>query len=833
VGADIERESFEDSEYERFAARLEDCLEALSQVLARPGFGEGPLSIGAELELFLIDEGGCPLPLNQAVLRETVDPRLTVELDRFNLECNLRPAPLAGRPFSALAHEIDDALAELSRAAGTLSGRLALIGILPTLRPEDLQSTAMTDSARFRALSASLLKLRGEPFRVRIDGLDSLDVRCDDVTLEGANTSLQVHLRVAPSEFVDVYNAVQLATGPALAVAGNSPTFLGHRLWEETRIALFKQAVDDRSSDRGGVARVSFGSGWLRDEPWDLFAEMVRLHAPLLPVLEDEEPLACVRDGGVPELGEMRLHQGTVWRWNRAIYDPADGGHLRVEMRSLPAGPTVRDMVANSAFLVGLGLGLAPDARSWTQDLPFGLAEHNFYRAAQQGLEAELAWPGKPGEGARPFRARDLVLELVDVARRGLVEAGVEPDEAEDVLQVVEHRARGGRTAAAWQRATLAHLEPRLGRPRALSAMLEQYLAESASARPVHEWPIREEPGPVRVLEAPRGDEVPESPEDLLRWLAGPAVLRLPGRDRARARAVATLLHGNEPSGLRAVHAYLRAGTVPAVDTVFFLGAVDAALAEPGFAFRQLPGALDLNRCFLPPHEGREGEVARAALALLRGSAPDALVDLHNNTGHSPAYGVVPRVGPVEREVVAFFAHRVVQSDLALGALVEATAALFPSVTVECGRAGDSEADAVASEGLARFLAAPRIGESAAPPLEVYHDPVRVKLRPGVRLVFASRPQEGADLTLTEEVDRHNFERLPAGTPLGWVASHAGLPLEARDPGGNDRTLELFDVKDGRLRVRRGLVPIMMTTNPEIAAQDCLFYAVSAREDEA
>jgi hypothetical protein len=348
VGLEIDRDRFEEEDYRRFRARLERSLGALRELLARPGFGEGPASLGAELELFLIDGEGRPLPLNLAVLRETVDPRLTVELDRFNLECNLRPTRLAGRPFSALAAELEDAIAEVRRAARVHHGRVAMIGILPTLRGADLQRDAMTDSPRFRALSAGLMRLRRGPFQMNIDGPEPLEVVCNDVTFEGANTSLQIHLRVPPRAFAGTYNAMQMASAVALAAAGNSPTFLGHRLWEETRVALFKQAVDHRGIRDGRTARVGFGIGWVREGAYELFAQNVAHHEPLLPVVGDEDPLERVRAGGVPTLDEIRLHQGTVWRWNRAIYDPADGGHLRIEMRAMPAGPSVPDMVANT-----------------------------------------------------------------------------------------------------------------------------------------------------------------------------------------------------------------------------------------------------------------------------------------------------------------------------------------------------------------------------------------------------------------------------------------------------------------------------------------------------
>ncbi len=825
MGTEIERERFDAAEYDRFARRLEQSLQAFQVLLERPGFGEGPRSLGAELELFLVDEAGDPLPLNEAVLRETVDPRITVELDRFNLECNLRPTPLAGRPFSALAGEIDDALAELRRAAAAHRGRIALIGILPTLRPADLERSAMTDSPRYRALSAALQRLRREPFRVRIHGADPLDIRCEDVTFEGANTSLQVHLRVAPGEFANVYNALQLAAAPALAVACNSPTFLGHRLWEETRIALFKQSVDDRGAS-GGVARVGLGTGWIREGVWELFAEAVSLHEPLLPVLSEEDPLECVRAGGLPGLHELRLHNGTVWRWNRAIYDPSGGGHVRIEMRGLPAGPTRPDMLANIAFLVGLGLGLAPQAHRWTAGLPFEVAENNFYRAAQLGLDADLAWPRGEGRPSRPVPARELVPSLLEVAGRGLAEAGVDPQESGPLLDLIADRVACGQTGSAWQREVLARLEPPLGRERAIGAMVQRYLEHADTQRPVHEWPVGVECRHVRVLAAPGPEAMAATPEGWLRALAGPAFLRLPGRDRSRTRAVSTLLHGNEPSGLRAVHGYLRSGAVPAVDTVFFLGAVSAALAPPGFAHRQLPGALDLNRCFRERRPGPEGELAQEALALILGTEPEALLDLHNNTGHSPPYGVGPRCGTAELDIVSFFAERHVQSDLALGALVEATAERFPSVVVECGRSGDPAADAVARVGLSRFLAADTLERPPSHEPEVFRAPVRVQLRAGVKLAVASEPDPAADLTLAEDVDRHNFDRLGPGHSLGWVAGDGAMPVEAFDGAGRDRADELFEIRSGRLLTRGELTPIMMTVDPAIAAQDCLFYAV-------
>ncbi|MEZ5100139.1 MAG: glutamate--cysteine ligase [Thermoleophilia bacterium] len=363
------------------------------------------------------------------------------------------------------------------------------IGILPTLARLDLGEGSLTDAVRFRALNAALLEQGAGGFQLSIHREDDLELATADVSFEGANTSFQLHLRVEPARFAAVHNAAQLATAPVLAVAGNSPTFLGHRLWEETRIALFKQAVDHRDEagrERHDDPRVSFGRGWVRETALELFAESVELHEPLLPVLAGEAPRAALAAGGLPGLAELRLHQGTVWRWNRAVYDPAGGGHLRVELRALPAGPTVVDMAANAALLVGLTLALARDA-AWADEHAFEDAHAAFYAAAREGLDAVLPWPGLDD----PLPAGELVPLLLPLARAGLIEgAGVAADEADRLLGIVEERVRARQTGARWQRRALAALEGRHGRERALTAMLEAYLAHSEAGEPVHRWPL-------------------------------------------------------------------------------------------------------------------------------------------------------------------------------------------------------------------------------------------------------------------------------------------------------------------------------------------------------
>jgi len=336
----------------------------------------------------------------------------------------------------------------------------------------------------------------------------------------------------------------------------------------------------------------------------------------------------------------------------------------------------------------------------------------------------------------------------------------------------------------------------------------------------------------VRVLDAPPRAATPEA---LLAALGGPAVWRVPGRDRSRARGVATLLHGNEPSGLRALQAWLAGGAVPAVDLVCFVGAVEAALGPPGFAHRMLPGRADLNRCFVPPFAGAEGETAGEALRLLREAGCEALVDLHNNTGHNPVYGVATEADAARVNVTALFAERLIVSGLRLGTLTEATSGDFPSVTIECGSAGDPAADRAALTGLARYAALEALDTRIvrAPRMAILEQPLRVRARDDVRLAFADAPVPGAGLTLAGDIDRHNFELLLPGVPVGWVGAGERWPLEAHGADGEEVSREWFALRDGLLETRRAAVPIMMTVDAAAAKSDCLFYLVRPREELA
>lgn len=485
----INLDTFKPASRGEFRARLDSSLDVLRTLLSSPGFGYPDATVGAELEMFLVDSASfLPAPVCENVRASMADPRVTSEVSRYNAEVNLSPVPLRGRPFTALHAETTQLMDAIGASAVALGARPLLNGTLPTLRREHLTREYLSPVPRYTALDRALARQRGHRFQIVVDGKEG---RCtfagDSVGVLGATASWQVHLSVAASAYSRFYNAAQLATGPALAVAVNSPRLLHTHLWEETRIPWYEQGVDATGSGLTGSPRVLFGRNWLRLGALELFEEAVHLYEPLLTVLSEEDPREALSEGRVPLLEELRFQQSTVWTWNRPVYDPSPRGHLRIELRALPSGPTPADMTANAAFLLGLILHLAdaPQADLVTS-IPFEYARTNFYRVARDGLACRLWWPSEDGGPARRWRADDLVGHLLPRAASGLHSAGVEPGEYERWLSVITERVRGGRTGARWQHAAIAATETAA---RQEEHMTDRYARLSATDAPVHTWP--------------------------------------------------------------------------------------------------------------------------------------------------------------------------------------------------------------------------------------------------------------------------------------------------------------------------------------------------------
>lgn len=492
MGRDVEVFEITDEDRKNFAARVHDCMDALKQVLAKPGFGEGPISLGAELEACIVDEQGDAAPINQQILKDLNDPLFQHEINKFNLEFNMSPVPAKGTPFTSMREEADEALHRALDVAGSHNAKLMLTGILPTLRSENFGEEFMTDVGRYHMLDRELYKMRGESFKINIDGKDPLKYECDNVTLEGANTSFQVHLRVEPDRFADTFNATQVITPLALALAANSPLFLGHRLWQETRVALFRQSIDYRQRDETNwrqPSRISFGYGWVRRSVYELFSEAVALYPSLFPLLGDEDPLDVIKAGKLPKLDELNLHMGTTWPWNRAVYSAADGGHLRIELRSLPSGPTLVDMMANAAFFIGLIIGLRENVESMLPYLPFRFAEYNFYRAAQSGMDANIIWPTPRQRQPVERPIIDVIRSLLPLMDIGLGELGVDDAEIKIYKDNIENRLRARITGAGWQLMMLEKYKNQgLNVEEACKAMTMKYIEQQYTSKSISEW---------------------------------------------------------------------------------------------------------------------------------------------------------------------------------------------------------------------------------------------------------------------------------------------------------------------------------------------------------
>ncbi len=491
MGLDIDRTDFSAQEYVQFSNRLADNLDALKQVLVSPGFGQCDGSLGAELELYIVSDDGLPLAVNTEIHTAASDPQLTLELNRYNLEFNLTPVAIDANPLKALETEIATKVQGLNKVASDFGGNIATIGILPTLNQDDFGPQAMTDKKRYRALSEVLRARREDLFAIDINGKDPVKAMAEDLTFEGANTSLQLHYVVKPDEFATLFNCIQYVTPLVLAVGANSPFFMGQRLWHETRVPLFKQSIDGRNRDRRELhlpSRVDFGHGWVRHGAYELFAESVHLHRPLLPVCGDEDPLSALKNGSLPELFELKLHQGTLWYWNRPIYDSHGDGHVRVELRTLPAGPSPVDMVANCAFHIGLAEGIRDRMEELIPAVPFKMLEYNFYRAAQFGLDARLLWPKHSDHSLQECSAQDVALSMLDLAYQGLDRIGIDSKSASHYLGNIEHRLKHKRTGATWQLDRFEQLYKNQSREKALQRMLIEYMDHSSANVSVAEW---------------------------------------------------------------------------------------------------------------------------------------------------------------------------------------------------------------------------------------------------------------------------------------------------------------------------------------------------------
>lgn len=491
MGQEIDPGSDQKELGKQFTETLLKDLRALEILLERNMIESGVERIGAEQEFCLVSRHWTPSPNAMEILKTFKDPHVVNEYALFNMEINLDPQPFSGPCFSAMQTQLETLLHAVDVAAAKLGSKIVLAGILPTIRKRDLELDNMAPLERYRVIDENLKRMRGgRPFDLYIQGADQLIASHTSSLAESANTSFQIHLQVSPDAFADHYNFAQLISAPLLSVGVNSALLFGKRLWRETRIALFQQSIDTRnigSTQREQSPRVTFGSGWVKESPLEIFQDDLSRFRALLSIPTDYDPLEQLEAGSIPKLRALSLFNGTVYRWNRACYGFTNGvPHLRIENRVLPAGPTVVDEIANSAFWLGMMKAMPERYRDLPNKLSFDLAHNNLVAAAKTGLDTHFMWLDE-----KMVHAKDLILdELLPMAREGLTMAGVDGEDITKYLDIVQHRVEKRHTGAQWMFESFNRLKEETTRYEASLALTAAMYKRQQSGEPVHDWTL-------------------------------------------------------------------------------------------------------------------------------------------------------------------------------------------------------------------------------------------------------------------------------------------------------------------------------------------------------
>lgn len=476
---------------QRFVKSLLNDVSALEHMLQNDWFESDVIRIGAEQEMVMVDKTTFKpsLVAMEALEKMQHYPWVETELAKFNLETNIEPRIFEKDCFTLLEKENSDKIAKIQEVLDEMNTSIVLTGILPTLRKYHLEMENLTPKKRYFALMEALNKqLIGQSYELRIIGIDELLVKHSSPLLEASNTSFQVHLQVAPRDFVKMYNIAQALAGPMMAISANSPVVFGKRLWHETRIALFQQSLDTRTSHdhmRERSPRVSFGRDWIHHSIMEIYKEDIARFRVLLSSDVEEDSLAMIREGLVPKLRALQVHNSTVYRWNRPCYGISENGkpHLRIENRILPSGPTVLDEVANACFWLGCMIGMADEVDDIREKMSFVDARDNFGKAAKFGIDSKFTWFYD-----QKISAEDLILQLLPIARKGLRKQNIDENDIDRYLGVIQGRAEKHMTGARWMLRAFTKLHENSNTDEALSVLTATMIQNQQSNKPVHEW---------------------------------------------------------------------------------------------------------------------------------------------------------------------------------------------------------------------------------------------------------------------------------------------------------------------------------------------------------
>ena len=479
MGQEIGSSQFRPEDFQRFQDKLRQETALLGEWFSQRILSDHGKVGGFELEVWLVDENSRPKAVNDAYLKLTETRNLPVvpELARFNVELNSEPRLLQGDVLSRMRFELDTTWNRCCELGRQIDTSLMMIGILPTVKDSELTLANISDAKRFLALNDQVLRLRnGRPLEIEIDGRETLRTQHGDVMLESAATSFQLHFQVGVSQILRYYNAAHVLSAPMVGISANSPYLFGRDLWDETRIPLFEQAVameDIYGREGGRAGRVTFGARYIESSVHECFVRNLDCYPVLLP---------AYLDAPVEELAHLRLHNGTIWRWNRPLigFDAKGTPHVRIEHRVVPAGPTVIDAIANAALFFGALESMAHSDIPAEQRLGFEQARANFYAAAKQGLRAELVWL----DGKKVSMLELLEHEILPMARQGLQSMDVDEADADDFLSVIEARIQTRCNGAVWQRQYVARHGANM------EQLARAYHERQQQGQPVHEWSI-------------------------------------------------------------------------------------------------------------------------------------------------------------------------------------------------------------------------------------------------------------------------------------------------------------------------------------------------------
>ena len=516
---------------QRFVQFLLKDMRALEYMLDNDWFESDITRIGAEQEMCMVSTKTFkPAPIAMEALDKMKSYKwLETELARFNLETTFTPRELKGDCLSQMEAENRTNLNKIRAKLKQFDADIILTGILPTLNKFDLELHNLTPKKRYAALMDAINEhLIGNAFELRLLGIDELLVKHESPLLEACNTSFQVHLQVSPKDFVQMYNIAQTLAAPIMAIAANSPIVFGRRLWHESRIALFQQALDTRTTHdhmRERSPRVNFGSGWLRNSILEIYREDIARFRVLISGDVEEDALNMIAKGKSPKLRALQVHNSTVYRWNRPCYGISDNGkpHLRIENRVLPAGPTIVDEIANAALWIGAMIEMGHQHKDITQLISYADVRDNFGKAARYGIDSKFTWFGDS-----KISVCDLILkEIVPLARKGLQRRKVRKKDIDKYLGIIEERAKAHMNGARWQLRAYTKFIEETSRDEALTALTACIVNNQQQELPIHKWKMPElkdlseyRPAKLKVSEFMTTDLFTVQKDDILELVA-------------------------------------------------------------------------------------------------------------------------------------------------------------------------------------------------------------------------------------------------------------------------------------------------------------------------